>query len=165
MHRSSGYGRKLMFRRLWVRIPALYTGWTFFTYICCKNCIVGFKNTKINEKQTAPFLKCFAKRFPYRARSHLSFQPTLTGQLQSRPVKLTVQLFYFCISCTITFGIEINFIISTRVLSLLASGTSTPTRFNSIKQMQQIQGALVVNKQKLQLLLYSFVIQQEQQPK
>ena len=27
---SSGYGRRLMFQRLWVQIPAPYTGWTFF---------------------------------------------------------------------------------------------------------------------------------------
>ena len=27
---SSGYGRRLMYRRLWERIPAPYTGWTFF---------------------------------------------------------------------------------------------------------------------------------------
>ena len=26
---SSGYGRRLMFHRSWVRIPAPYTGWTF----------------------------------------------------------------------------------------------------------------------------------------
>ena len=30
---SSGSGRRLMFQRLWVRIPAPYTGWTFFTYL------------------------------------------------------------------------------------------------------------------------------------
>ena len=34
---SIGYGRRLVFWRLWVQIPAPYTGWTFFTYICCKN--------------------------------------------------------------------------------------------------------------------------------
>ena len=33
---GSGYGRRLMFRRLWVQILAPYTGWTFFTFICCK---------------------------------------------------------------------------------------------------------------------------------
>ena len=33
---SSGYGRRLMFWRLWVLIPALYPGWAFFTSICCK---------------------------------------------------------------------------------------------------------------------------------
>ena len=27
---SSGYGRKLMFQRLWVQIPTQYTGLTFF---------------------------------------------------------------------------------------------------------------------------------------
>ena len=47
---SSGYGRRLMFQRSWVWIPAPYTGWTFFTFICCKNCNVYLKKTKINEK-------------------------------------------------------------------------------------------------------------------
>ena len=27
---SRGFGRRLMFQRSWVRIPAPYTGWTFF---------------------------------------------------------------------------------------------------------------------------------------
>ena len=30
---SNGYGRRLTFQMLWVRIPAPYTGWTFF-HIC-----------------------------------------------------------------------------------------------------------------------------------
>ena len=30
---SSGLGRRLMFQRFWVRIPAPYTGWIFFTYL------------------------------------------------------------------------------------------------------------------------------------
>ena len=34
----------------WVRIPAQYTGWTFFTFDCCKNCIF-LKKKKINEKE------------------------------------------------------------------------------------------------------------------
>ena len=55
---SSGYGRRLMFRRSWVQIPALFTGWTFFTYFCCKKIA-----TKINLKRPgmAHFLKkwCF----------------------------------------------------------------------------------------------------------
>ena len=61
---SSGYGRRLTFQRSWVRIPAPDTGWTFFTLICCKNCIVCLKRPKINEKKEAevgPFKKndCF----------------------------------------------------------------------------------------------------------
>ena len=32
---SSGYGWRLMIQRSWVRIPALYTGWNFYTFICC----------------------------------------------------------------------------------------------------------------------------------
>ena len=42
---SSGNGRRLMFQRLWVRILALYTGWTFFHIpICCKICNVVRKD-------------------------------------------------------------------------------------------------------------------------
>ena len=40
-----------MFQMLWVQIPAPYTEWTFFTFICCKNCNVFFEKTKINEKE------------------------------------------------------------------------------------------------------------------
>ena len=44
---SSGYGRRLMFQRLRVRILALYTGWTFFHIpICCKICNVCLKGRK-----------------------------------------------------------------------------------------------------------------------
>ena len=46
---SSGYGRRLMFWRSWVQIPALYTGWTF---ILCKFCNdVCLKRPKINDKR------------------------------------------------------------------------------------------------------------------
>ena len=51
---SSGYGRRLMIQRLWVRIPAPYTGWTwhFFTLICCKNCSnVCLKKTENKRKR------------------------------------------------------------------------------------------------------------------
>ena len=48
---SNCYGRWLMFKRLWVRTSAMYTGWTFFTLICCKNCIVCLIRPKINEKE------------------------------------------------------------------------------------------------------------------
>ena len=48
--RSSRYGMRLMFQRSWVRIPAPYTLWTFFTSICCKNCNVCLKRRK-NEKE------------------------------------------------------------------------------------------------------------------
>ena len=49
-----------MLRGSWVQIPALYTGWTFFTIICCKNCNdVCLKRPKINEKEAGvgPFFK------------------------------------------------------------------------------------------------------------
>ena len=53
---SSGYGRRLMYRRSWVRIPAPYTGWTFFTIICCKYYIVHLKRSKINEEEAGDVL-------------------------------------------------------------------------------------------------------------
>ena len=43
---SSGYGRRLMIWRSWVWIPALFTGWTFFTFICCIYCDVSLKRKK-----------------------------------------------------------------------------------------------------------------------
>ena len=44
--KPSGYGRRLAFWRPWVRIPALYTGLTFFTCICCNYCNVCLKRQK-----------------------------------------------------------------------------------------------------------------------
>ena len=43
---SSGYGRRLMFQRSRVRIPAPYIGWTFSIFICCKNNNVYLKKRK-----------------------------------------------------------------------------------------------------------------------
>ena len=62
---SSGYGKRLTFGRSLVRFPAPYTGWTFFTFICCKNCDdVCLKRPKINEKEAGvgPFFKKRWKR-------------------------------------------------------------------------------------------------------
>ena len=46
---SSGYGRRFMYRRLWVRIPALHTGWTFSHLFGVK--IVMFLCRKDGNKQ------------------------------------------------------------------------------------------------------------------
>ena len=57
---SSSYGRRLTFWRSWVQILVPYTGWTFFTIICCKLVLMFvWKRPKINEKETGddPFLK------------------------------------------------------------------------------------------------------------
>ena len=45
-----------MFETSWVVISVLYTGWNFFTLICC---IVCLKRPKINEKEAGvgPFKK------------------------------------------------------------------------------------------------------------
>ena len=41
------------------RMP--YTGWTFFTLICCKNCIVFLKRPKMSNKEAGvgPFFKIY----------------------------------------------------------------------------------------------------------
>ena len=43
-------GLVVMFLRLWVRIPALYNGWTFF-HLFTVNIVMLFEKTKINEKE------------------------------------------------------------------------------------------------------------------
>ena len=55
---SSGYGRRLMFERSWVRILAQYTGWTlhFIILICCKNFYCVFEKTE-NKRGWPIFLK------------------------------------------------------------------------------------------------------------
>ena len=71
---------------LWVQIPALYTRWTFFTYICCKNCNdVCLKRPKINEKEAGvgPLKKevtattlgplSFARDLPWYGGTKISF--------------------------------------------------------------------------------------------
>ena len=58
---SSGYG--LMFWKFWVRIPVPYTGWTFFTLICCKIVLMFvLKRRKLNEKE-AGLAHFLCKRF------------------------------------------------------------------------------------------------------
>ena len=52
-HLSSGYGKRLLFKRWWVRITAPDFEYTFFTKFICKNCIVGLKRLKINEKEAS----------------------------------------------------------------------------------------------------------------
>ena len=47
---SGGCGR-LKFRGSWVQIPAPFTGWTFFIFICCINCDVCLKRRKPNKKR------------------------------------------------------------------------------------------------------------------
>ena len=47
---SSGYGRRLMFKRSCVWILVQDTGLTFFTLICCKSFIVCLKRLKIKLK-------------------------------------------------------------------------------------------------------------------
>ena len=49
-------------KRLWVRIPVPETGWTFFTFICCKNCNnVCLKRPK-NKQKKRPGLAHFLKK-------------------------------------------------------------------------------------------------------
>ena len=50
---SSGYGWRLIPRRLWVWIPALYTGWTFFHIFVIKIVMFVWKDEK--EAGCGPF--------------------------------------------------------------------------------------------------------------
>ena len=53
-----------MFRMSWVQIPSLYSGLTFFAYICCKNCNdVCLKWPKINNKRDRGLPTFFKKKF------------------------------------------------------------------------------------------------------
>ena len=56
---SSDDGMRLMFRRPWVRIPAPYTGWTFFTFIYSKVCNVRLEKAENKQKEAGegPFKK------------------------------------------------------------------------------------------------------------
>ena len=51
--RSSGYGRRLMFKRLWVQIQVLYTGWTwhFLQWFYVKIVSFVWTRPKINAKR------------------------------------------------------------------------------------------------------------------
>ena len=65
---SIGYGRRLLFKRLWVQIPTPDTGWNFFTFICCIYCLL---KTEIKQKE--------AGDWPFKnelcSKSQLKFNP------------------------------------------------------------------------------------------
>ena len=48
-----------MFKRTWVLIPGLDTGWTFFHIKSCKICTVCLERPKLNGREAwdGPFLK------------------------------------------------------------------------------------------------------------
>ena len=85
---SSGYGMRLMFQRLWVWIPAPYTGWSFFTFICCKNynfynkCL--FEKTKINGKE--------AGDGPFKKRNKLSSRQWRQGNIYDLVLEFTLSI-------------------------------------------------------------------------
>ena len=59
---SSGYRSRLMKWRLWGRISAPYTVWTFFKLICCKKCIdVCLKMNENKQKRGREWPTFFKK--------------------------------------------------------------------------------------------------------
>ena len=78
-----------MFERLWVRIPALHTGWTFYKLICCKNCSDCLIRPKKNEKEArvGPFLK------KEKMKLGAKYQTPIKTQIQ-RKYKLSLNTFY-----------------------------------------------------------------------
>ena len=60
---SSGYGKRLMFQRLWVQIPAPYTWWTFFTFFVLNILLFVWKAKNIQkEAGNCPFLNILCKK-------------------------------------------------------------------------------------------------------
>ena len=53
------YGKRLLLKRSWVRIPTLDIGWTFFTLICCKSlqCFFGKAENKRKRGRERPIKK------------------------------------------------------------------------------------------------------------
>ena len=77
---SSGYGRRIMFKRLWARILLPYTGWTwhFFTLICCISFVVSLKRLKTSKKEArvGPILKMCLK-FTFFLKNCLNWYPSM----------------------------------------------------------------------------------------
>ena len=59
-----GYGRRFVFQKSWVQIPAPDTRWIFFTLIWCKTCIVCLKKTE-NERKRGRNVPFCVKMSPY----------------------------------------------------------------------------------------------------
>ena len=56
--RSNDYERRFILWSLWVQIPATYTGWTFFTFICCKVVMFVWRDKNKQKKaEDGPFLE------------------------------------------------------------------------------------------------------------
>ena len=80
---SSGYGRRLMFQRSWVWIPAPYTGCKFgkiFTLICCKNCIGCLKRPKRGRGLAHFFFKKNQVKLSFISRESKIGQKTIQFQ-------------------------------------------------------------------------------------
>ena len=106
----SGYGRRLMFQRSWVQIPAPYTRWTFSHLFVVKivMCVWKDKN-KWKRVQYWPILKQCNKNCPCLTLNMLTyymryyakfFQILLQTMIKSTCV-------YFCICCKNIFNNEV----------------------------------------------------------
>ena len=90
---SSAYERRLMFWRSWVRILALYTGWTFSAFVCCKKIKGCLKRPKINEIEAGdgPFKKIICV---YQADADAQAEQAADGRQERDPglPRLAVEL-------------------------------------------------------------------------
>ena len=75
------------FWRLWVRIPATYTGWTFFTRICCKIILFVWRDEK--EAGDSP-LKKTQHSFPIYIHIHSQSIPLKLVTLSPNSFPLSV---------------------------------------------------------------------------
>ena len=91
---SSGYMRRLMFLQSWVRIPVLYTRWTFFTLICCKIVLMFvWKRPKINEKE--PGMAHFKKNFLHSGTQYLPKTDIFPVLL---PLKCSMHFYFYLLT-------------------------------------------------------------------
>ena len=81
-----------MFQRSWVQIPAPYTGWTFFTFICCKNCNVWLKDENKFKKEAGvgPF---FLKKIDTLTQSESEWDFQLSAPKSNLKMELFDQKF------------------------------------------------------------------------
>ena len=70
---SSGNMRRLKIQRLWVRIPAPYTGWTFFTYVFVVMCFWKDENKWKRGRGCTNFFKKHPIRGLYFSIAHLCY--------------------------------------------------------------------------------------------
>ena len=91
---------RLIIRRLWVRIPAPDTRWTFFTLICWKFCIVCLKTKK--RPRMAHLKETFISNYlagNFRQSCPSSWVPRFSSRCSIQSLRWRCQRCYCCYPC------------------------------------------------------------------